>query len=67
MNITRLAIDLAKDVFQLYGVNEQQKCVLTKRINSRQKFMEFIAKLTPCEIDMEACGTDVVKQMHTLS
>lgn len=57
MNITRLAIDLAKDVFQLYGVNEQQKCVLTKRINSRQKFMEFIAKLTPCEIYMEACGT----------
>lgn len=57
MNITRLAIDLAKDVFQLYGVNKQQQCIMTKKINNRQKFIEFISKLTPCEIYMEACGT----------
>ena len=56
MNIKRLAIDLAKDVFQLYGVDVNKQGVLEKRIHSRMKFMEFVAKLGPCEIVMEACG-----------
>jgi transposase len=56
MNIKRLAVDLAKDVFQLYGVDEQNKKVLEKRIKSRQKFVEFVTKLGPCELVMEACG-----------
>jgi len=45
MNITRLSIDLAKDVFQLYGVDGKQKCVLTRRIISRAKLIEFISRL----------------------
>lgn len=57
MNIKRLSIDLAKDVFQLYGVNEQQQGILEKRLTSRQKFIEYIVKLGPCEIVMEACGS----------
>lgn len=54
-NITTLGIDLAKNVFQLHGVNRAGKCVLKKRI-SRAKLAEFIAKLPPCLIGMEACG-----------
>lgn len=57
MNIKRLAIDLAKDVFQLYGVDETNQGVLEKRISSRAKFTEFVSKLVPCEIVMEACGS----------
>jgi transposase len=56
MNIKRLAVDLAKDVFQLYGVDEQNKKVFEKRIKSRQKFAEFVTKLGSCELVMEACG-----------
>ncbi len=56
MNIKRLAIDLAKDVFQLYGIDEQNKQVVEKRIKSRKKFSEFVTKLGPCELVMEACG-----------
>lgn len=56
MNIKRLAIDLAKEVFQLYGVDEEKKQVVEKRIKSRQKFVEFVTKLGPCELVMEACG-----------
>lgn len=56
MNITRLAIDLAKEVFQLYGVDAEKKQVVEKRIKSRKKFVEFVTKLGPCEIVMEACG-----------
>ena len=57
VNIKRLAVDLAKDVFQLYGVDEQGHKVLEKRLTSRSKFIEFIGKLCPCELVMEACGS----------
>lgn len=57
VNIKRLAVDLAKDVFQLYGVDVEGRGVLEKRITSRQKFVEFVAKLGACEIMMEACGS----------
>jgi len=56
MNIKRLAIDLAKNVFQLYGVDTEKKQVVEKRIKSREKFAEYIAKIGPCELVMEACG-----------
>ncbi len=57
MNIKRLAIDLAKDVFQLYGVDEGKRGILEKRIKGRERFTEFVAKLGACEIVMEACGS----------
>ncbi|WP_367608467.1 hypothetical protein [Legionella sp. W05-934-2] len=55
-NITVLGIDLAKDVFQLHGVNEHGKKVLSKKIN-RAKLPEYISQLPTCKIVMEACGS----------
>ena len=54
-NITTLGIDLAKNVFQLHGMNQAGKCVLKKRL-SRVKLMEFLVTLPPCLIGIEACG-----------
>lgn len=56
MNITVLGIDLAKNVFQLHGVDKTGKVVLRKTI-SRLKLAEYIQKLSPCLIGMEACGS----------
>ncbi len=55
-NVTVLGIDLAKDVFQLHGVNEHGKKVLGKKI-SRAELPKLIAKLPSCKIVMEACGS----------
>lgn len=55
-DITLLAIDLAKNTFQLHGTDDKGKPILKKKI-SREKFPEFIAKLNPCDIYMEACGS----------
>ena len=55
MNVTTLGIDLAKNIFQLHGVNKEGVAVLTKKI-SRKKLPEFIIQLKPCLIGMEACG-----------
>jgi transposase len=54
-NIKVLGIDLAKDVFQLHGTNEHGKKVLSKRL-SRNKLIEYMAKLPKCLVGIEACG-----------
>ena len=56
MNITTLGIDIAKNVFQLHGVDKDGKTVLTKTL-SRTKLLEFVANLTRCLIGMESCGS----------
>ena len=43
-NITVLGIDLAKDVFQLHGVNEDGKKVLGKKV-TRLSLPKLIAQL----------------------
>nr|HIL76269.1 IS110 family transposase [Rhodospirillales bacterium] len=50
-----LGIDLAKQSFQLHGVDEQGKVVLRKNL-SRNKLTSFVANLPPCLIGLEACG-----------
>ncbi len=54
-DIKVLGIDLAKDVFQLHGVNALGKQILKKRIE-RDKLAEYIANIPQCTIAMEACG-----------
>jgi transposase len=56
MNITILGIDLAKNVFQLHGVDSTGKTILRKKLN-RDKLLEYIANLPVCRIVMEACGS----------
>jgi transposase len=55
MNITTVGIDLAKNIFQIHGVNEQGKRVLRKQLR-REQLMAFFANLPPCLVGLEACG-----------
>ena len=56
MKITTAGIDLAKNVFQVHGVDAQGKVVLRKKLD-RSKMVEYFVKLAPCLIGMEACGS----------
>lgn len=56
MNITTIGIDLAKNVFQVHGVNERGKPQLRKQLK-RAQVMSFFLNLPPCLIGMEACGS----------
>lgn len=56
MDATTIGIDLAKNVFQLHGVNAYGKTVFTKRL-SRAKFLPFLANLPPCLIGIEVCSS----------
>lgn len=46
MNCTTLGIDLAKQVFQLHGVDERGQVVIQKRV-SRTNLREMVAQLPP--------------------
>ena len=50
-----LGIDLAKQSFQVHGVNDKGVTVLRKNF-SRAKLLEFMVRLKPCLVGMEACG-----------
>ncbi len=56
MKITTTGIDLAKEVFQIHGVDAHGKVGLRKQLR-RSAMLEFFAKLPPCLIGMEACGS----------
>jgi transposase len=55
MKITTIGIDLAKTVFAVHRVNEHGRAVL-KKILKRDQVAAFFANLSPCLIQMEACG-----------
>lgn len=56
MQITTVGIDLAKNVFQVHGVNEYGKAALRKQLR-RQEMLPFFAQLPACLIGIEACGS----------
>ena len=51
MNIKRVGVDLAKQVFQVHGVDCQDKAVLRKRLK-RDQVLKFFATLPRCLVGM---------------
>jgi transposase len=54
--ITTIGLDLAKKVFQVHGVDAEGKVVVARKLR-RKEVLEFFAKLPPCLVGMEACGS----------
>lgn len=54
-HVAVLGIDLAKQSFQLHGVDKNGATVLKKKL-ARKDLCEFIARLPVCTIGIEACG-----------
>lgn len=53
--VTVLGVDLAKNSFHLYGINENGNTALSKKL-TRAKLKAFIAQMPICLIGIEACG-----------
>lgn len=53
-DINRVAIDLAKNVFQVCALNAHNKVLFNKKL-SRKKFIEFMIQLPASTVYMEAC------------
>ena len=56
MQITTIGFDIAKNVFQIHGIDAAEKVVIRKQIR-RGQVLKFFAALPPCLVGMEACAT----------
>lgn len=56
MQVTTMGIDLAKQVFQVHGIDTRGTVVLKKRL-TRSALHTFMANLPPCRVGMEVCGS----------
>lgn len=55
MKLKAIGFDLAKSLFQLHGIDEQDRPVLRRQLR-RDQVLEFFARLNPCLVGMEACA-----------
>ena len=56
MEISTIGLDLAKSIFQIHGVDASGEVIVRKALR-RSQMLPFFAKLPPCLVGMEACGT----------
>lgn len=69
--ITRIGLDIAKNIFVLHGVNEHGKTVKRQTLD-RSKLLAFFAQTQPCLVGIESCATsqhwarEIAKFGHTV-
>lgn len=56
MNATTIGLDLAKNVFQVHGVDAAGQVVTKKKLR-RSEVLKFFEALPACVVGMEACAT----------
>ena len=56
MEITTIGLDLAKNIFQVHGIDASGQVVVRKSLR-RAQMLPFFARLPCCLVGMEACGT----------
>src|ERR1700730_10778538 len=56
MQITTIGLDIAKNVFQVHGIDAAEKVVVRKQLR-RGQMLAFFKALPPCLVGIEACAT----------
>ena len=56
MQITTIGLDIAKNVFQVHGIDGDEKVVVRKQLR-RNQVIGFFQDLPPCLVGLEACAT----------
>ncbi len=56
MKTTTIGLDLAKNVFQIHGVDAAGQVTVRKKLR-RSELLRFFEALTPCMVGVEACAT----------
>ena len=56
MEVKTIGLDLAKNIFQVHGVDAAGEVRITKRLR-RHQLRDFFAGLQPCLVGIEACPT----------
>ena len=51
-----IGLDLAKNIFQVHGIDAEGKVLVRRRLR-RAEVLEFFASVKPCLVGMEACAS----------
>ena len=54
--ISTIGLDIAKNVFQVHGIDEDGTVVVRRQVK-RKQLVAFFSDLQPCLVGMEACAT----------
>ncbi len=55
-SVTRVGLDLAKNVFQVHAIDAKGDLVAVRKVR-RSGLVAFFAGLPPCVVAMEACSS----------
>ena len=55
-DVTTIGLDLAKNLFQVHGIDAEGEVVIRKQLR-RSQVLPFFKRLGPCLVGMEACAT----------
>jgi transposase len=56
MQVTTIGLDIAKNVFQVHGIDNEGRVVLRRKVR-RDQLVALFRSLEPCLVGMEACAT----------
>jgi transposase len=56
MQITTIGLDIAKNVFQVHGIDGEGQVLLRRKIR-RDQLLVLFKGFQPCLVGMEACAT----------
>src|SRR4029079_11494854 len=56
MQVTTIGLDIAKNVFQLHGVDAAGRVLIRRKVR-RNQLLPLLSTVEPCLIGMEACAT----------
>lgn len=56
MKLKRIGVDLAKNVFQIHGVDSHEQVKMRKQVK-RHNMLNLFRQMEPCVVAMEACGS----------
>jgi transposase len=55
-SITTIGLDIAKSVFQVHGIDAEDKVIIRRQLK-RRYVLAFFQKLAPCLVGIEACAS----------
>jgi len=56
LQVTTIGLDLAKNIFQVHGITENDEVAFNRPLR-RAQLLPFFSKIEPCLIGMEACSS----------
>lgn len=56
MKFIRIGVDLAKNYFQIHALSSEDAPAVKRKL-MRRTMREFLSKIEPCRVGMEACGS----------